>query len=156
MQIPKTNEQRDTPDQHCIVSVPRDGQAAGRQRHPGHRELCLGREGLAVLRGSSGHTPSATPDAGSAAGLPWSLGAAGRSPCPLQSGHLGRGALAPGAGTAAAATHSRLPLGSLARLAEWEAAKPSWDSLVQQDGPQKTHILALIWDLFSHCQVFVT
>lgn len=167
MQIQKTNEQREIPDQHRI-STCNPGMAKlwrSRGTHGGGKflfhstQVPAGSNGLATLQGSSGHAPSATLEAGSSAVLPWPWcpwEQQGRSPCPQQLGHLGRGALAPGAGTAAGATHTRLPFCSLAMLAEWEAAKPSWDSLVQQDGPQETHILALIWDLFSHCSVFVT
>lgn len=89
--------------------VPRNGQAAGRHRS------CVW-AGVWLLQGCSGHTPSASPDAGSAAVL--------HGHCEQQGhphAHLGTGALAPGAGTAAGATHSRLLLGSLARLAEWSS-----------------------------------
>lgn len=52
-------------------------------------------------------------------------------------------------GTTWEASHKLFP-------AELEVANPSWDHLVQQEGPQQIHISVLICDPFPHCWVFVT
>lgn len=103
-----------------------------------------GSDSLVTVQGSSGCSSLLTSRSQKAAELPrpWcSQERCGQPPLHVQRPcHPGRGALARGAGTAAGATRTGLLSRGSARPAGWEVAKPSWDSLVQPEGPQQIHI----------------
>ena len=167
-QIRKSNEQRRDPRSSTIflpitqerpnyrkaeASVTRESLSFSAREFPS--AVWAGSDGLVTIQGSSGHGSFLASRSQKSAELPrpWcSLGAVRAAPPGVQwPCHPGRGALARGAGTAAGATRTGLLSHSSARPAEREVAKPSWDSLLQQEAPQQIRILALIWDLFSHC-----